>query len=434
MNPARRPPPPPPPPPCVDHELSCGVDGVSRNQLHDQRKGVDLYDPQLYARGEAHRVWRALRDHTPVHWNAEPGPGFWAVTRYRDVRWVLRDHEAFTSELGIVLWSLGVPDPAAGKMVAVTDPPRHQRLREPLGRPLTRHAVGDHAGWLRALVRETIAPAWDCDVWDVAAAFARLPVASVVRLMDFPREDLEVLLQWTYAAVAPLDPHYRTGSMESTLLRAHHEIMNYFRRRVRERRAALGTDLLSHLLTVDAGGRPMTDEEVIVNCYNVFLGAAVTTSQAIVSTLIAVAEQGGGEGRWPVDAPTSTAVEEALRWSSPTMNFLRHAKHDLELHGVTIRAGDAVLASIASANRDERVFDRADVFDPARTPNPHLAFGGGAHYCVGQSLARLTLQLVFEEFFTRLECFELAEPPVRLVSNLAAGVVSAPMRLKLRPR
>jgi cytochrome P450 len=394
---------------------------------------VDLYDAELYATGDAHLVWQTLRADCPVFWNANPAPGFWAVTRYQDVRRVLRDHEAFTSERGIVLWSLGVPDPAAGKMVAVTDPPRHQRLREPLGRPLTRHAVGDHAGWLRGLVRETVAPAWDCDVWDVAAAFARLPVASVVRLMDFPRDDVELLLQWTYAAVAPLDPHYRTGSMESTLLRSHHEVMNYFRRRVRERRTALGSDLLSHLLSVDVGGRPMTEEEVIVNCYNVFLGAAVTTSQAIVSALIAVAEQGGGgEGRWPADAPVSTAVEEALRWSSPTMNFLRHAKQDVELHGVTIREGDAVLASIASANRDERVFDRPYVFDPTRTPNPHLAFGGGAHYCVGQSLARLTLQVVFEEFFAALECFELAEPPVHLVSNLAAGVVSASIRMKLR--
>jgi cytochrome P450 len=391
---------------------------------------IDLYDPALYARGDAHLVWRTLRDECPVFWNAHPAPGFWAVTRYQDVRRVLRDHDAFTSERGIVLWSLGVPDPAAGKMVAVTDPPRHQRLREPLSKPLTRHAVCDHEGWLRELVRRTVAPAWDSDVWDVAEAFARLPVASVGTLMDFPPADTEQLLQWTYAAVAPLDPRYQTGSMEATLLRAHHEIMNYFRRRVRERRTALGKDLLSHLLTAQVDGRPMTDEEVIVNCYNIFLGAAVTTSQAITTTLIALAEQGGGVGRWPARAPLATAIEEALRWSSPTMNFLRHARRDLELHGVTIGEGDAVLASIASANRDERVFADPYVFDPARTPNPHLAFGGGAHYCIGQSLARLTLQLVFEEFVTKLECFELVEPPVHLASNLAAGVVSAPMRLK----
>lgn len=395
-------------------------------------RGVDLFDPELYATGDPHLVWQTLRAEYPVFWNARPDHGFWAVTRHRDVRRVLRDHDSFTSERGIVLWSLGVGDPAAGKMVAVTDPPHHHEIREPLGRPLAKHAVCDHESWLRPLVRQTVAPAWDTDVWDVAEAFARLPVASIATLMDFPPDDVERLLRWSYQAVAPLDPHYRAGSLEATLLRSHHEIMNYFRRRVRERRANPSTDLLSHLIGMQIAGRPATEEEVIVNCYNIFLGAVVTTSQAIVSTLLALVDQGHGEGRWPEHVSLPTAVEEALRWASPTMNFVRYARRDVTLHDVTIPAGDPVVASIASANRDDRVFDRPYHFDLSRRPNPHIAFGGGVHYCVGQALARLTLQIVFEEFFTKLEHFELADPPVHLASNLAAGVVSAPLRLKLR--
>jgi cytochrome P450 len=394
--------------------------------------GVDLFDAQLYARGDAHLVWQTLRAHCPVFWSARPAPGFWTVSRHADVRRVLRDHESFSSERGILLSSIGIPDPAAGKMVAVTDPPRLAPLRAPLARPLARHAVGDYAGWLREMVRSTVASARECDVWDAAAAFARLPVASIVTLMDFPREDVETLLSWVYAAVAPGDPHYRTGPRGTTLLRAHFEIMSYLRCRVAERRASPGPDLMSQLLNARAARRPMSDEEAIVNCYNVLLGAAVTTSQAITATLVALAEQGGGEGRWPAGTPIPSAVEESLRWSSPTIQFVRYARHDVVLHGTTIRAGDAVCASIASANRDEAVFDRPYAFDPARTPNPHLAFGSGVHFCVGQSLARLTLQIAFEEFFAKLDCFELAEPPLHLVSNLAAGVVSAPIRLKLR--
>jgi cytochrome P450 len=97
-----------------------------------------------------------------------------------------------------------------------------------------------------------------------------------------------------------------------------------------------------------------------------------------------------------------------------------------------IRAGDAIVASIASANRDERVFADPYRFDPTRTPNPHIAFGGGVHYCVGQAVARLTIQIVIDEFLSKLDRFELAQPPVHLVSNLAAGMVRAPMRLTMR--
>jgi cytochrome P450 len=173
--------------------------------------GIDFADPHLYAGGDAHLAWQTAAGRTPGVPQPNPAPGFWVVTRHHDVRRVLRDHDTFTSERGIVLMSLGVPDPAAGKMVAVTDPPRHHELREPMGKPLSRLAVAAHAGWIRRLVRETVAPAWDCDVWDVATAFAPLPVAIVVRLMGLPHDDVQTLQRWAYAAVAPLDPHCRTG-------------------------------------------------------------------------------------------------------------------------------------------------------------------------------------------------------------------------------
>jgi cytochrome P450 len=394
--------------------------------------GVDLVDPDFYARGDPHLVWQTLRAEHPVYRHPWRDRGFWVVTRHCDVREVLRDHATYTSERGILLSTLYEPDPAAGAMVALTDPPRHQRVRAPLSRPLARHSVAGHEPWLRTLVRETVAPAWECEVWDVAAAFARLPVAAIATLMGFPPSDVDFLLRWAYTAVAPRDPHYRLGTEAATLRRAHHELMNYLRHRVGERRARPADDLLGQLLRAEVGGRAMTEEEVIVNCFNLFLGAAVTTSQAVVAPMIALAEQGDGEGRWPADAPVATAVEEALRWSAPTMQFVRYARRDVPMHDVTIGAGDAVCASIASANRDERVFTRPHRFDPTRTPNPHVAFGGGVHYCVGQGLARLILGLVIEEFLARVESFELAGPPVHLASNLAAAVVSAPVRL--RPR
>jgi cytochrome P450 len=391
--------------------------------------GIDLYDPLLYSQGDPHLVWQTLRARAPVFWNAGPAPGFWAVTRHQDVREVLRDHDTFTSEQGTVLWTLGIGDPAAGKMMAVTDPPRQRQLREAVGRPVAVHAVREHTGWLRELVRGIVEPAWDGGQWDAAAAFSRLPVATVLTLMRLPQEDVEPLLRWTYASAAPTDPNYQTGSMRWTLMRAHHQIMDYFRYWLRRRRLAPGNDLLSHLLTARAGDAPLTDDEIILNCYSLLLGGAVTTSQAITATLLALAEQGGGAGTWPAGTPADSAVEEALRWASPTTHFMRYARRDVQLHGVRIRAGDAVTAWIGSANRDDSVFAQPYRFDPARTDNHHLAFGGGAHYCIGHGLARLTLRVVVEEFFAKLERFELAGPPVHLVSNVAAGVVSAPIRV-----
>jgi cytochrome P450 len=396
--------------------------------------GIDLFDATLYTSGDAHLAWQTLRAQAPVFWNPRPtGPGFWAVTRRADVRRVLRDHEEFTSERGTVLWMLGIPDPASGKMMAVTDPPRHKQIRAPLSRPLAQQAMPSYADGIRRVVREIVAPAWDSEEWDAAGAFARLPVASIALLMGLPDEDIERLLLWTYASIAPLDPHFSRGPMNATLLWAHHEIMDYFAHRVRERRAEPAPDLLSHLLTIEVRGRQLADDEVLVNCYSLLLGAAVTTSQAITASLIGLAEQGGGVGRWSPETDIAGAVEESLRWSSPTMHFMRYAQRDVVLNDVKISEGDAVAAWIASANRDETVFDRPYVFDPTRTPNRHIAFGNGPHRCVGQNLARLTLRVVFEEFFSKLATFELAAPPVHLVSNAAGGVVSAPMRLTFHP-
>lgn len=383
---------------------------------------IDVRDPWLYGRGDPHALWQTLRERRPVHWQADPG--LWVLTRYEDVRTVLRDHASFTSQRGILLSTLGEADPAAGAMIALTDPPRHQPLREPVARPLARGEVRRYEPWVRELVRQVIAPAWECDVWDAAAGFARLPVASVCVLLGLADEDVEPMLRWAYAAVAPGDPHYQSGSPEQTVARAHHEIMSRIQQRVRECRRRPAGDLVSHLI----GSGRLTDEQIIVNCFNLFLGGAVTTSQAVLAAMTAVAEQ--FDGRWPAQAPAASAAEEALRWSSPTMQFVRHATRDVQLSGVTIRAGDAICACIASANRDGAVFTDPQRFWPWRSPNPHLAFGGGVHYCVGQSLARLTLQVVIEEFLSKLEYFEFVDQPVHLVSNLAAGIVSAPVRLK----
>jgi cytochrome P450 len=397
-------------------------------------ESIDLADTALYAEGDAHLVWQTLRAECPLFWQSRPsGEGFWAVTSLKDVRRVLSDHEVFTSEAGTAIAMLEGPDPAGGTMMQSTDPPRHHAYRRQLAGRFSHHAAASQAEWVRSFVRKTIEPALDGEVWDAAAALTRLPMAVAARLMDLPDEDIDPLIHLAFASLAPGDPHFGEGSEQETALSAHCEIIGYFEERLVEVRKKPGGDLISHLLTLTVDGRPLTGSELLVNCLSLLLGAVVTTAQAICATL-AVLPGPEGEGHWPRDAPLDGLVDEALRWSSPVLHFMRRARTDVEMHGRTIRAGEAVTAWIASANRDDAVFERPYAFDPGRTPNPHVVFGAGVHRCIGSNFARVMLREAFAELMDATESFSIAGGYVHLLSNEIAGCVSLPVRLRAARR
>lgn len=402
----------------------------------DERIGLDeirLADTDLFISRDPHLVWQTLRSECPVFWQAPAErPGFWVVTRWADVRRVLGEYDTFTSERGTAISMLGVPDPAAGEMMQATDPPRHQQIRKPLGKPFSAAAVPAYGQQIGSFVRKIVDTAADGQVWDVAKSFSRLPMATGAMLLGLPQADVDPLLRLAYASLAPRDPNFSEGSESATLRLAHYQLLEYFTECIAERRRNPTSDVISHLMTIEWDGRPLTDSELLVNCVSLILGAVVTTSHTISATLIALAEQHGGEGRWPQPMPVEPAVEEALRWSSPVTHFMRHARADTEIQGEKIRAGEAVTAWIASANRDESVFERPYELDLGRTPNRHVAFGSGPHLCLGSNLARLMLRCSFQELSARIESFELADEPCHLVSNEIAGVVSLPLRVCLR--
>jgi cytochrome P450 len=257
-------------------------------------------------------------------------------------------------------------------------------------------------------------------------------MAVAAAVMGLPGADSGSLLRLSYASLAPRDPRYAIDATGDSGFIAHCKIMEYFYARVVERRAQPGDDLISHLLLMTVDGRPLTDQEVVLNCLSFLLGALVTTSHVISATLIGLAEQHGGDGRWPNAIHVESLIEEGLRWSSPVTHFMRHARRDTQIAGTPIMAGDAVAAWIASANRDEDVFDEPYLLDAKRSPNRHLAFGAGAHMCVGNHYARLMLSVAFAELIDRIEGFEIADTIDHLVSNEIAGVVSMPLRVTLR--
>jgi len=257
-------------------------------------------------------------------------------------------------------------------------------------------------------------------------------MAVAAKMMGLPAADIDPLLRLAYASIAPDDPRYRTpGSIVPTATSAHYEIVGYFDSRVSERRTRPSDDLISHLITVEVGGRRMTNHEILANCLSLLLGAVVTTSQVINATIITLTEVHAGEGRWPESSSVQVMTEEALRWASPVTHFMRTARHDTEIRGQKINEGDAVTAWIASANRDETMFTRPYQLDFGRAENRHVAFGAGPHTCLGRNLARLMLWHSFQQLIASVETFELAGAPVHLVSNEIAGVVSLPVRMKL---
>ncbi|MER6737733.1 cytochrome P450 [Streptomyces puniciscabiei] len=393
---------------------------------------VDLFDLDLYTSGDPHPVWDVMRDRAPLHHQVLPdGREFWSVTRYEDVCRVLGDHREFTSERGTTPTHVGVDDPAAGKLLTSTDPPRHTEVRRPLGAKLTARAVKSWEDSIRGTIQRFLEPALDGERFDLAERALLLPAMVTGPLLGIPAKDWEELVQLTAMVTAPSDPHFMVGNEAATLAISHHELVNYVTEWVKRRRAAGGEDdtLLAHLMSVRAGGVPLTDEEIALDGYSILVGANVTTPHTVsglVHTLIERPEQFEKAQADPSLIPN--LAEEGLRWTSPACNFMRYAVDDVRIAGGTIPARAAVVAWIGSANRDAAQFPDPHTFDLTRSgAKRHVAFGFGPHFCIGAPLARLTLRVFLEELTQRFGSLELAGEPQHLRSYFIAGMTHLPI-------
>ncbi|MFD0307861.1 cytochrome P450 [Streptomyces sp. NPDC127119] len=393
---------------------------------------VDLFDLDLYTSGDPHPVWDVMRAKAPLHHQVLPdGREFWSVTRYDDVCRVLGDHRQFTSERGTVPTHLGTDDVAAGVLLTSTDPPRHTEVRRPIGTKLTARAVRSWEDSIRGTVARFLEPALDGDRFDLAEKALLLPAMVTGPLLGLPEKDWEELVQLTAMVTAPSDPHFQHGSEAATLAISHHELVTYVKEWVRRRRAA-GTEddsLLHHLMSVRAGGTPLTDEEIALDGYSILLGANVTTPHTVSGTVHALIERPEQFEKAQADPSlVPNLVEEGLRWTSAACNFMRYAVDDVEIAGGTIPARGAVVAWIGSANRDESHFPDPHTFDITREgAKRQVAFGFGPHFCIGAPLARLTLRVFFEELLQRFGSIELDGEPQHLRSYFIAGMTHLPI-------
>ncbi|MFG2115873.1 cytochrome P450 [Streptomyces sp. NPDC048718] len=417
---------------------------------------LDLLSPEIFA-GQRHLgQLAALRARPGLARHPEPdGPGFLVATRYDDVLAVLGDPATFSSRVGIRLGgSHEAADRVADRLMVVSDPPRHGRIRRVVGAPFTPAALRRRqdriVDGVTDLVDEVVGAATSDDrggnrdrggsgdrigdgnggdrppglpgpvVLDAVGDLARrLPNQVICAMMDLPRADWPLIGRLTTDGLDSPDPIDR--------LDANAEIFGYFADLLDERRARPGDDLISALLT--AGG-DLTDEELIVNCGGVLTGASETVRYAAAGALLVFAEQPELWARLratPELLPTT--VEEILRWTTPGLHALRTVTRPVTVAGTALLPGDRVTAWLCSANRDPAVFADPNTFRLDRTPNRHLAFGWGPHVCVGSRVARLELSALLTALTRRVRTVTLAGPPVWGTGNFIHGLTSLPVRL-----
>jgi cytochrome P450 len=386
---------------------------------------LDLADPDTYADGPPHEALAELRRTAPVYRNAcADGSYFWAVLRHADVEAVARQPARFSSERGGVVLEELPPDrleQMRGMLLAM-DPPRHREVRRPVVARLTPKAVARLEDDVRSICREVFAEVdGDTDLVTVAAA---LPTRVIGQVMGLPPADWDRIHALAERITRGQDPEFATDTASAG--QASQEMGGYAYAFAVDRLAAdeHPDDLTSVLL---AEHDPVQFASLFVQLVT---AGQDTTATLIAGGLLALLQWPGELAALRADpALLPSAVEEMLRYANPLHYFRRTATADTELRDVTIRAGDRVVMSYTSANRDEDVFDDAQTFRIRRSPNRHLSFGVAEHFCVGAHLARLEARVFFDELLATYGAVELAGTPRRLRSNLNNALRTLPVRL-----
>ena len=401
---------------------------------------LEVTAPSLYLDGVPHERFAAMRAVPGLTWHRYEEGGFWAVTRHGDVRAVSRNPEVFSSEIGHTnLWDLEADALEARRSLIDTDPPDHTRLRRIVSRHFTPRNVARLAAATRAIAAELLDGFVASGGGDwVSAVAAPLPIRVIMLMLGVPEADADYLVELSDYLVEgtgdrPTLPPDAFGN--TTPLRrlpfgspASHALFVYGEELGERRRAEPGEDLVTELVRAADGGRLSPAEYRNFFQLLVFAGNE-TTRTALVHGALALAEQPDELRRLHRHPELAgSAVEEVLRWATPVLHMRRTARCDTALAGTAVAAGDKVVMWYASANRDPDTFADPYRFDVARSPNEHFAFGGGGHhFCLGASLARLEIGVLLEELLERRVALRRAGAPQRIASNFVHGVASVAM-------
>jgi cytochrome P450 family 142 subfamily A polypeptide 1 len=385
---------------------------------------IDLLDGEFYA-GDPFAAYEWLRREAPVYWDEKNE--IWGIARYADLVEISKHPETFCSGQGFR------PKVAPDASMISQDDPRHTKQRRLVYKGFTPKQVAALEGHVREVVTETldaVAPLGRCDfTQDVAVP---LPMILIAEMLGIRREDRDLVQRWSDELIKGADgPEHATDAVIECFV----EFCDYTIEIIADRRANPRDDLISILCHDEIDGVPLTEGEIISEALLILIGGNETTRNVISGAMEALIAHPDQRARLAADPSLlPVAVEEFVRWVTPIVNFRRTATRDVELRGQKISEGESVLLLYGSANRDEDVFDRPDLFDTARSPNPHVAFGFGTHFCLGANLARVELRVMFEEVLRRLPDMQLAPggSVVRTPSAFIRGIASMPVEFTPR--
>lgn len=402
---------------------------------------VDVFDLDMFVRGDHHEMFRRLRAEAPVSWHADPhgkGEGFWNIVSHADLQMVNRDTATFSSQMeGALMHDQPAPSgfDSRGKLLIDTDAPVHTRYRRLINKGFTPRMVGLLEQYLQhraELIVDNVIERGECDfVGDLAM---ELPLQAIAEIMGVPQEDRRLIFDWSNKMVGAQDPEYTTtgelADMDEATVAAG-ELYVYVNQLREERASDPRDDIVTKLINAEIEGDRLSDEEFEMFMLLLSVAGNETTRNAT------------SHGMWglmsnpdqfellksDLDAHVGNMIEETVRWGSPVMHFRRQTTGPCEVGGVPIDENEKVVMWHVSANRDESLFDDPNAFDIER-PNAidHVGFGGGgAHYCLGANLAKAELRIIFTEIATRMPDITFTSPPERLRSNFIQGIKHIPV-------
>jgi len=396
---------------------------------------IDLLNPESFANGHPLDQYAWLQDNAPVYWHEEPnGPGFWALTRYEDVAGIGREPFVFSSEPTIMIADPDPTNPGFSnddhKMMLMMDPPLHTQFRRVISREFTRGPAAQlrpRISELAANIIDGVIDQGECEF--VSEVAGELPSYVIAELTGIPLEDGRELYKLT-EIIHTAPEALAEGQQAEAIMK----MFSYAQGVYRQKLAHPTDDLASQIVHAEVDGRRL-DEIDFQLFFVLLIDAGGDTTRNLVAgglhTLIAHPQL---LAQWQAqpDVFAESAREELLRSVSPVIYMRRTATQDTELHGQRIKAGDKVVRYFGAANHDPRQFDKPHALDLQRFPNEQIAFGTGAHVCLGQHIARVEIDCMFKEILSRMDNFQLAEPPQWLPSNFISGIRHMPITFNRR--
>lgn len=414
----------------------CPFGGDAGTTQPEPRAWGDLADPDSYLNGVPLDWFAALRRQQPVSWQEDPriGVGYWAVTRREELDIVAKSPELFSSAERTCFYPERSPEDAAAMRTLLInmDPPDHVKYRRIIRNAFTPRAVDSYEPRFRAIAREIldkVAPVGRCEfVKDIAA---ELPLIAICELMGIPLEDRHQFFEWTNTMIGSQDPELAIDAQ--AIAAAHFQVFQYGRTLAERYRRSPQQNIVGALIDARVADEHLTEDE-FCNFFLLLVVAGNETTRTVTShgmrLLIEHPEQYQRLQAQPELVPH--AIEEFLRYNTAVIQFRRTAMADVELGGASIKRGDKVVLFYPSANHDEAVFAKPELFDVERDrrddiKNEHRAFGFGEHFCLGAHLARLELRVIFDEIVARIHNPRFDGPPRWMRSNFISGIKSMPI-------